>query len=65
MIRDSGVFTDKPWMANINYDLLYRLWEKKGCPGVFVYTVYGIEITVIDTIAGKIRTKKPVNLHRL
>ncbi len=62
---NNKVFTDKPWMNNINPDLLYRLWEKKGCPGVFVFTVFGIEMTVIDTPGGKLWTKKPISLHRL
>ena len=42
------IWNDEPWMKQIDQDLLYRLWKKKGSPNVFLrHTKYGVSVKIV------------------
>ena len=43
---------NEPWMDQINPRLLFRYWERKGCPGTLQTFEYGVEILSSKTPMG-------------
>lgn len=39
------IWNNKPWMSKVDINLLHRLWEKKGSPGLFSKHGYLLYVT--------------------
>lgn len=57
VLRDPllGAFNPRgTWMDRVDEGLLERLWERRGCPGVFVrWGWYGCPVVCISTVFGR------------
>ena len=54
---------NKPWMDNINQDLLIRYWRKKGSPGEIKIEKFGVKFILSKTIFGEITRKETITGH--
>jgi hypothetical protein len=45
-------YFNKPWMDNLDQDLLYRYWMSKGCQGTLKTKAFGLTLYHIPTWAG-------------